>query len=573
MNPALYEGCVERDAERFRMALWIVHDLDEAACLAALGLSATIVASEAEVLAGARSAAEHGHPIVLVQQTEGALRRFLHDHVPTADLHDFALPRGANSISGMLGFSRGEPWDDATIEVRRYLLLSEAAERARLSVRGEVVDADGLPIGPVVEIVRPVAASTAPWPRPMSNAVRIGVLGELLELVEAQTEADPAAIAVDFLVRVGNAVGRSPYFEVSGDRHGTNLFACIVGGTSVGRKGSSAAFPKRVVELAAPEWAASCVKTGLSSGEGLVYALRDPCETGKVDRDGDPIVDPGAADKRLFVAEPELARTMRAAGRQGSILSAVLRMAWEGSRLASLTKASYSATDAHVSLVAHVSPEEFRGLLRDDDISGGTVNRLLFVCSRRQRQLPFGGAVDEIELARLAVRVRDVIEFGSALGRVDFTDAARVAWPDLYARLQLDEQAPGVRSKLLGRATAQVRRLAMLFAIIDKCGAVDVRHLNAAAEVWRYSRETIAYVFGTSTGNRVADRILGELRGTPAGIARTAMHALFDRNVSAADIDAALVVLHEARLAHGKKVAGARGRPAEVWHATNGEHA
>jgi hypothetical protein len=153
---------------------------------------------------------------------------------------------------------------------------------------------------------------------------------------------------------------------------------------------------------------------------------------------------------------------------------------------------------------------------------------------------------------------------------MDFSQLGREIWPSTYSRLLADEQAPGIVGALLGRAVAQVRRLAMVFAIIDASAEVDVPHLDAALEVWRYSRQTIAYVFGTSTGNRIADRILGELRGTPAGLARTGMHKLFDRHVTADEIDRALALLHSMKLAEGRRIATG-GRPTDTWCAIDKE--
>ena len=45
----------------------------------------------------------------------------------------------------------------------------------------------------------------------------------------------------------------------------------------------------------------SCVKTGPSSGEGLISEVRDPVE------DGAKVIDPGVEDKRLLVLEAEFA--------------------------------------------------------------------------------------------------------------------------------------------------------------------------------------------------------------------------------------------------------------------------
>jgi hypothetical protein len=425
------------------------------------------------------------------------------------------------------------------------------------------------PAGASEPIVPPSTQASRAWPAPMGTAVRLGVLRELLDEVEHQTEADPAAITVDFLTRVGNVVGRGPHFHVSGDRHGCNLFTCIVGDTGQGRKGSSAAYPRRVLQVAAPDWAQACTKNGLSSGEGIIHAIRDPGPTGRVDKEGNPIVDPGVADKRLLAFETELARTLRSAARKENTLAPILRQAWEGGRLASLTKQPYSATDSHFSLLSHVTQMELRSLLSDEDLHGGTANRFLFIASRRQRQLPFGGHVANETLQHLGDRTAKAISAAAYYDDMSFTEAAFAVWPEMYARLQEDEAAPGIAGTLLARATAQARRLAMLFAIVDLSHEVDVAHLQAAAEVWRYHRDTVQLVFGASTGNRVADRVLAELRGTPAGIDRTKMHALFDRHVSAQEINEALFLLHRLGVARGERTPSG-GRPRETWYAAGG---
>lgn len=424
------------------------------------------------------------------------------------------------------------------------------------------------PPAPLVEDVVP-AIGDLPWPAPMGPAVRVGLVGEFLDLVAEQTEADPAAILADLLARVGSAAHRGPYFRVSGDRHGTNLFVLCIGSTGQGRKGSSAAYPRRLLEYADPTWSENCVRSGLSSGEGIIHAVRDDTPTGRVDKDGIEIVEPGVADKRLLAVEAEFARTLRASGRRENTLAPILRQAWDGARhLASLTKAAYGATDAHVSLLGHVTPIEFRKLLDEADVSGGSFNRFLFVASRRQRQLPFGGHVEERDLERIGARLRSCLDAARRhAGEYAFTPAARASWPAAYGDLQQDESSPGILGDLLARAVAQVRRLAMVFAVIDGRQEVDVQHVAAAREVWRYSRDTVRAVFGTTTGNRVADRILAELRGTPDGLDRTALHKLFDRHVSAEDIGRALRLLHELGLARGVRLS-TPGRARELWRAT-----
>ncbi len=76
---------------------------------------------------------------------------------------------------------------------------------------------------------------------------------------------------------------------------------------------------------------------GLSTGEGLIYAVRDAMVS--EDDDGNPMVlDAGAEDKRLMVVEGEFAGPLRAMTREGNTLSVLIRQAWDGGKLSTLTR-------------------------------------------------------------------------------------------------------------------------------------------------------------------------------------------------------------------------------------------
>ncbi len=57
--------------------------------------------------------------------------------------------------------------------------------------------------------------TSAPWPTPLKPCAYHGVLGEIVNAVAPQTEADPAAILVQLLVMLGNCIGRTPRFRVA----------------------------------------------------------------------------------------------------------------------------------------------------------------------------------------------------------------------------------------------------------------------------------------------------------------------------------------------------------------------
>src|SRR5262249_42743175 len=158
---------------------------------------------------------------------------------------------------------------------------------------------------------------------------------------------DPTALLVQILVSFANAIGRNACFRVEGDWHFLNLFAALVGETAKGRKGTSWGRVRWVLERIDSMCVDKRVLSGLSSGEGLIWNVRDPImarekvkENNRVTGVQEYEADPGEADKRLLVYEPEFANVLRQIERQGNTLSAVLRQAWETGNLGTLVKNS-----------------------------------------------------------------------------------------------------------------------------------------------------------------------------------------------------------------------------------------
>jgi hypothetical protein len=153
----------------------------------------------------------------------------------------------------------------------------------------------------------PVFSAPAGWPKPLDRQAFHGLAGEIVSAIEPHTEADPAALLIQLLVGFGNLVGRAPYTAVEADRHGVNLFVALVGVSSKGRKGTSWSQVRRVLEAVDPEWARGRLLSGLSSGEGLIWSVRDQLkkqqpvkENGRVVEYQTVVEDPGVSDKRLL---------------------------------------------------------------------------------------------------------------------------------------------------------------------------------------------------------------------------------------------------------------------------------
>ena len=115
-----------------------------------------------------------------------------------------------------------------------------------------------------------------PWPKPLPEEAYHGLAGECVKVIEPASEADPAALLFQLLVAYGNAIGRSAYFAVEGDQHHANEFIALVGKTSKGRKGTSWGRVQQLFFGVDQPWLDGCRGHGLSSGEGLIWAVVIP---------------------------------------------------------------------------------------------------------------------------------------------------------------------------------------------------------------------------------------------------------------------------------------------------------
>src|SRR5215213_5117029 len=403
----------------------------------------------------------------------------------------------------------------------------------------------------------------APWPV-LADEARYSLLGDILEAVEPHTEADPVAVLANVLAAFGNAIGRGAFVRVGADLHYLKLFAGLVGETSKGRKGTSWG-PVRDLMLAVdPEWAQERVLGGLSSGEGLVFAVRDRM-VGE-DNDGSEVVkDEGVEDKRLFVLELELASVLKVMAREGNTLSAIIRQAWDDARLQVMTRNNpMKATDAHVSIVGHITRAELLRHLTETEAANGFANRFAWLMVRRSKQLPFGGEWYKVDTTSLVKRLGEALEFGKSPVEIGWAKSARAIWPEIYG--PLSEGKPGLFGAVVGRAEAQVVRLAALYAVLDLSDDIEREHLMAALALWEYAEASARYVFGDATGDAEADQIMEALMVAGSdGMSRTEISNLFGRNRSTERIGRALSMLLSAgRVRREHEETG--GRKAERWY-------
>lgn len=388
------------------------------------------------------------------------------------------------------------------------------------------------------------------WPAPADDDAFAGLAGDVVAALAPHTEADPVAILASLLVAFGSLVGPEPRYQVGPTAHRANEFVVLVGPSGAGRKGSSWDAVEALLGAVDRRWATERVVSGLSSGEGLIWHLRD--------RD-----DGLAPDRRLLVLEAEFASVLKAAARDQNTLSPVVRNAWDHRVLQVITKHDPArASDAHVSVVGHITADELVRHVGATEIANGFLNRFLLICVRRSRLLPEGGHLDPATLAPLTDTLTQAASFASWVNRVTLDDTARALWWDRYPTLAAAR--PGMWGAATARAEAHVVRLALIYALLDHKARISPTHLRAALALWDYAARSALHIFGASLGDPIADEIHRALAEHPDGLTRTELRDLFSRNRSRAEIGRALNLLAGAGLARPHTTRD-RGRPTERW--------
>ncbi|HKI11134.1 MAG TPA: hypothetical protein VKA02_03395 [Candidatus Acidoferrum sp.] len=423
----------------------------------------------------------------------------------------------------------------------------------------------------LAEVERPVQEAPA-WPKPLAVEAFHGLAGDVVHTIEPHSEADPAALLIQFLAAFGVAAGRFAYFAVEADRHYSNFNGVIVGQTSKSRKGTSWGNVRRVFEMADGDWASKRILTGLSSGEGLIWAVRDTIykreavkKSGRVVDYQEVEADAGITDKRLLVLESEFTSALRMMGRDGNCLSPVVRDSWDRGELELMTKNSPArATGAHIGILGHACREELLRYLNSTEAGNGFANRFLWICAKRSKCLPDGGALREESIVPLADKLREALEFAKGSHDIHRDEEATAMWRGVYPALS--EGKPGLLGAVIGRGEAQVVRLSLIYALLDLSNVIRAEHLAAALAVWDYAESSARFIFGESLGYPEADRLLAALRTTPEGLSRSEVSAVFGRHRTESEIDSALRALTESGLAEQHSVE-TQGRSREVWSA------
>jgi hypothetical protein len=428
----------------------------------------------------------------------------------------------------------------------------------------------------------------SPWPDRIRPTGMYGIAGEYVRLVAPYTEADPNAILLCFLVFAGHLMGRNFFIRVDAKRHCGNLYGAIVGATATGRKGTAVNMAETFFTEGDLAPGLMQVMRGLSTGEGVMWLIRDPIESPVYDRKTKKtemrITDPGIPEKRMIIILDEFQQGLSAMRRKDSILASTMRCLWDNDHAEASSKNSPAKVraGAHVSMLAGISPSELLQIIDRWDAENGTLNRILWCCSIAHQRRPESSGLLEVmespEWKDLQNRFnQNIAHTGSPVELFRDADAqddwGRNEASDRGRYRELMRPRTGKWGAVTARAAQQVMRIALLHAVInghrnaERRRQITLTVQDAAAEAWRYCDESARQIFSWYT-DPDQDRILRALQQAgPKGLTRTEIRDLWpNKDKPAKEIQAALTGLARGGLANFKSEPSG-GRPTERWWA------
>jgi hypothetical protein len=338
---------------------------------------------------------------------------------------------------------------------------------------------------------QPAPATTPPEEPPaalptLSETPLYGLAGLAVRSLALHSEADPAAILLQFLAAFGNMAGPEPHCMAGFTRHGLNLFVVLVGESSKARKATSWRQISNLFNEADPRWVARRVIASRPTAYRILHALRDQQPP---------------TDRRLFLLVEEFASVLHLLGNNSGQLSPLLRSAWDGGDLYAHNGTHLlCAGDAHLSMVAHITPSELAHRLTRTEAHSGFANRCLWTNVGRSQPPPDSSGLPADQLSAIARELRHALHWTQSQREILLrrSESAGQLWHEHYP--VLSQGRPDVEGTATSCAEAQVLRLSAIYAALDRSACIEPAHLQAALAVWDYCQASAHFFFDAAPG-------------------------------------------------------------------------
>lgn len=384
-----------------------------------------------------------------------------------------------------------------------------------------------------------------------------GVIGQVTRKICENSEAYKPAVYLNLIVTLGCAFDRAAYFNVDGTKHFTIDFLACVGDSSTGRKGTSADAANSFLRAACGSSLARNLG-GFGSPQGVIDQIKDASEYRQRDRKTNTykiMTVLGVPDKRLCIRENELSSLFKLISDPKTKAAELFRDLWDSKpaqnhvagKFDDGSSRSLKCDKPHVAIVGSSTPSLVKMTLPVGADKSGDGNRFIWCYTKRTQLCPHGGPQidwqsETVEYAGETVKIPNYMQRVFQHARQDMsgafrerlipqTKAASKFWTHLYLRLENDQRATFL-GFMTARAAAHIRRLAMIFALVDLEDAVDVRHLKAAEAIWNYSQESARFIFKGYSLDQEKILRFAEGKGVDGITVNRDLHELFNRHKS-----------------------------------------
>ena len=333
------------------------------------------------------------------------------------------------------------------------------------------------------------------FPRELTDKTYWGLIGDFVNIALPTTVASREMLLYQSLPVFGSSLGKKSFVPFGADRHYAVPWTLTIASTAQG-KGSVKNIVLAAARMLDDYFSKNGIKGNVASGEALVRVCAG---TGMAN-----------AVTRLVWIMPEMSLLFNAMDRDGSVLSQMLRQAYDFDLIEnerSSKKNSVIATNYVLGMMGTITPRELREAMGEINWSNGVANRFLWNIGSRTKKLKTSRTIPDF--TEWALRFQKILGLdmhneetgGQAF---DYSPDGLDCWNAWVDSLPEDDDESNFGLSQ-ARSKPNCLRVAALYAQLDERRlegwklAVEPRHIEAGIEIVQRSAESVAWYLNSGS--------------------------------------------------------------------------
>lgn len=342
------------------------------------------------------------------------------------------------------------------------------------------------------------ALPTGDFPSDPGDECYSDLAGQVADELAKQTVASRVGLLVSVLTYAGCVMGVHTYYH---GKKPSNPFTTLVGESASGKKTTTM---KAVMEALQDDRVFGRQDMaridGLGSGEGIIGTVRR-----RVDKSG------GFWTGAMISSE--MGGQLKVAAREGSILSTVIRQAYDGDSIANITKGSdieVAGWEYQMGGLMGITPDELRDLLEGGtEVANGFANRFVWVPVREREGVSVPGTQRYTLSDPTATMLKAALTHAVASrGQPMSIDTEAVELLDRYYQFLGTLKGDG---GLTRRLADSALRFALARAAIERRDDVTRADVKRSILLTEYARAGLGWVFGAVIASEDAENVMQAL--------------------------------------------------------------